>query len=1021
MTNVLEGRLGERQTRELNNVSIHPSHQNHFNLERGQLQCKTCLAISRSRDKSPKTYLRIDPDDPTSPIVHKILTKPHLCLLTTLKEVQHLHDVKTMPKEMFDEWMSINGGNYQLGVSAQCMLLWKTVTQYPCKRTPPGHVDQVMTKHNQHVVRIKQCKRHRGRFVMINWSILRNKRDLAILNELWPWSSEADHTKTNVSAADLVWHLSRHPTFREKYDRWKHLFSTGLYNITICALLVHMIGNEQADKMFNLLEKYRFCCLDMDDYAALFKHISTAIRRTGRWEDGSPASLEERTGCAGWELAIGRSGNKSDWAEEKRKRTQMVVPLGAPTAQDKSATTNAEYIVALRRELDLITKQLVRPPGRKESWEDFVENRQRWVASGSTGGERLVMPDGERIRMNKQAYFDSVSKEEMVSWLEDEPKIIGTASEKFEMGKSRAIYGTGVRDYAIVAYVMDGVEEHLYNIDGVESGLTGFDAIATMVRRLQVVSEPRVECTMVDYADFNYQHTLEAQGAVFESLADALAQQQHHPDKVRASRWVAAALLEQYCKFPQDKGKMTKVTQGMFSGIRATNFINTLLNLGYFKVAEAWLQKELRLQAVGLHNIHQGDDVWISNQSRLWAIGLYRVLESSGLVFQPAKQLFDVNLGEFLRVVYVSGACRGYLARAIGTLIMKPIQNTDVVSPAERAIALNSQINHLVRRGFTSAGADLIWHAIVPYAARAKLVHGAITIPVAYLMLPFLDHGLDLGPPMTAAKRATPVTPIPTMALCSRALEECVPSRMAHDYVGVISRGLRRSLRSEELEATLHGTNVIGSMRQIDRTQCLRAHERDLRKWLNRLKLPPVTRTHAEYEAMKEGETANPLFEVWLTRLSSGDMEKVTPVVKSRMGVVMAAIGLSPFRSLSNTMTATGLDALSAAGVAITSCPKIQLSGAAAALLAALKHKVGECGARLVLDGVRTGSTKYEGEFHPTILSWVQDQALDCVIGQMTAKERWKDADIREVVVQEMDKYVRSLRKFPIFHMISHY
>lgn len=107
-------------------------------------------------------------------------------------------------------------------------------------------------------------------------------------------------------------------------------------------------------------------------------------------------------------------------------------------------------------------------------------------------------------------------------------------------------------------------------------------------------------------------------------------------------------------------------------------------------------------------HIHQGDDVWISNKSRLWAIALYNTCAAAGLEFQPSKQLFDVELGEFLRVVYFDGSCRGYVACAVATTIMKPVQGADVVSPAERATALNSQIMTLVRRGFNIEGASIL-------------------------------------------------------------------------------------------------------------------------------------------------------------------------------------------------------------------------------------------------------------------------------------------------------------------------
>lgn len=62
-----------------------------------------------------------------------------------------------------------------------------------------------------------------------------------------------------------------------------------------------------------------------------------------------------------------------------------------------------------------------------------------------------------------------------------------------------------------------------------------------MVLRLRAVAVGTVECTMIDYADFNYQHTIEAQVIVFETLAEILQIMGHHQDKARAARWIADA------------------------------------------------------------------------------------------------------------------------------------------------------------------------------------------------------------------------------------------------------------------------------------------------------------------------------------------------------------------------------------------------------------------------------------------------------------------------------------------------
>nr|UUV42410.1 MAG: RNA dependent RNA polymerase [Enontekio totivirus 3] len=417
-------------------------------------------------------------------------------------------------------------------------------------------------------------------------------------------------------------------------------------------------------------------------------------------------------------------------------------------------------------------REMVVSANSKRSFKEFCMMRQSWMSSGSTGGAKVNLTDGTTIRVNKHAYFEGVSVQEMLSWLKDEPKISAVGSEKFEMGKGRPIYGTKPPDYVITSYCISDVEEVMYNVEGIESGLLGIDTTNAVVKRLLAVKEGGTESTMVDYADFNYQHTLDAQSLLFDSLSKRLSSLGAHPDKVEAAKWVAKGMLNQWCKFPKNPKLELRITQGMFSGCRATNFNNTLLNVAYYRYARDWVSTNLKLLPIDLLNVHQGDDVWITNKSRLWAIALFNVMQASGLIFQPSKQLFDVQKGEFLRVVYTNQGCNGYAGRAINTLIVKPVQSVEVVGPAERASAISDQIQILYRRGMTLQGTSLLWDAVVPYAATSEFPNGVFSIPVPFLKMRFDCNGLDIGAPMTMAEKSQSVASIPIMNLRSRTLEE---------------------------------------------------------------------------------------------------------------------------------------------------------------------------------------------------------------------------------------------------------
>lgn len=97
-----------------------------------------------------------------------------------------------------------------------------------------------------------------------------------------------------------------------------------------------------------------------------------------------------------------------------------------------------------------------------------------------------------------------------------------------------------------------------------------------------------------------------------------------------------------------------RVLQGLFSGVRGTSFINTVLNRAYMQVAKCEIELEHSVCGSDVKRVHRGDDIWVSNGRLLWAACLYDRMCSSGLILQPSKQLF-VRHGEFLRLLYYPG------------------------------------------------------------------------------------------------------------------------------------------------------------------------------------------------------------------------------------------------------------------------------------------------------------------------------------------------------------------------------
>ncbi|BBQ05098.1 RNA-dependent RNA polymerase [Culex vishnui subgroup totivirus] len=980
--------------------------------------CNTCRKIAK--DKNNPNMLRARPGDVCSPLVPVYILKPHLCLFSTLREVQRLFDLRHIDHTLLDEWFALNGGDYQMGGSRECMKLWNDVTRRKHAPSPPTHLDHLMDS-KPSCVEVVSCKKHGGSYLKWDWGKVRHDRDYDWLDEFWKWSSPADRAKTTLSAGQLIKHVAKHDWARKAVSaKWQYL-SAGLPNVTVVALVINILGNPHADRNFELLCKYHYCCLDVKSYQAIMKAVSIAIRRTSRFPDGKEASLDEITSMAGWELATGRSENKTDWEDELDKRTKRVLNLGSPLIEEKDCETNKDYVDDLKVELRTIMQELVQVPKRSPSWADFVQDRQSWVSSGSTGGLKIDLDDGSRIRANKHAIFETITKEDMIQWLDEEPEIKATASEKFEMGKSRAIYGTGIKDYSIHAYVLADIEPNLSRVEGIEYGLRGKAMLATMIRRMAEVMDRDPECTNIDYADFNYQHTLLAQAATYFALAAVLKNAGHHPDKVKAANWCARSLLNQWVKFPELRTGYVKVSQGMFSGFRGTNFLNTILNVAYFRLADKQVRKYFGVFSRDLYHIHMGDDVWISNMCRLWAVALFNCMIAAGLVFQPSKQMFERSKGEFLRVVYTKEGCRGYLARKIATMVMKPIQSTDVVTPAERAVALNDQIATLARRGYSLEACALVWEAVVPYAARTKLAKGTLCIPKSILLKHHLDNGLDIGSPRTAAARGKMIPQLPSMELKSAILERSVPMHMTNDWIQLVSRRFKDSLDADALRTSIHRINITDSLRQEDRTLGLRHYEHECREYLKSVEIGPVSRTAANYVSLTEGEGAGPTFEWKVKELCDNLLGKGSTDTRSTLACIMSCVGASTFKSINTAMVATKKSKIQALKLCVNQAPDSAARVRALDAISSIESRCGEAILCSIIGGVGAGANKYYSEFHPEVLSWIQSEAFETTLLRAQKMGVKDEGQFREMVDEDFDRHVRTARRDGRLLVISRY
>lgn len=917
-------------------------------------------------------------------------------------------------RPLFDSWTQLNSGSYQLGTNPTLLVLWEARSEFVDCITTEDMTSRLSrgqaVKHkdassrrsvatilaSSRLFHTTKCPRHGA--LHLNAHLKKgnavSRSELKVINDMFPWTEKEDKQKTNLDLASLMteaWRRGMHDPIAQTLK----VVPIGAPNSIATAMLIAALGNEAFPKIYGLMLTDKACCLTTAGYKGYFKAISTAIRRTNHWNDGIPATIHDVGNSAYFELATGRAANLSDWGEEKSKRVGPRLPLTEPNGID--------FNVRLRAHVKRLVAGLMPKMDDWGSWEDFVRNRQRWATSGSAAGARAVV-EGESVRINKHSYFETITAQEMLAWLDSPPELRAIGSDKLEPGKSRAIYGTLPTDQAICTYVMSKMEARLGRLPHFVGGHSGITEVAGIGQRLLDVSGLGVECTMLDYADFNYQHTLEAQFILFDEIYRAILVNVPNLDAAKAAKWVAEAQLNQWVKFPNDTS-WHRVTQGMFSGVRTTNFTNTALNYCYFMAASEMVAELYSVEPIDLEHFHQGDDVWITNRSRVWAFLLYKTMSDLGFVFQPSKQMFDQNRGEFLRVVYTRDGALGYLMRAVATLIIKPIQSVLELAPQSKATAYTSQVHLLFRRGLRLETCEVLWWALVPHALRLRLPGGGgVGIPLSIAGKGFADGGLDLGPPLTAAVHTRASAPLPAPMAVTQALEEAIPSNMTEDWLHGVSQRVGQSFDGPALKQAVHAANVSDSLRPTDRLMTMRMLERELKSWLDKLD------TDTRYKEVRRIWVSGPKPQSCLM-YSVEIMDQMLQLhvessAETRSGPnitdsLMRGLAMSPFRDVAGAKLALKGSAYSAARRSLELTDGNPIAQRAITWLDAIHRKTGDEVTAAILQGIRGVGLSYESWLHPTILSWLNKTATD-----------WAILDAMQQGIQHRDEWLRLLESY---------
>uniref|UniRef100_A0A2V0RBR4 RdRp n=1 Tax=viral metagenome TaxID=1070528 RepID=A0A2V0RBR4_9ZZZZ len=433
-------------------------------------------------------------------------------------------------------------------------------------------------------------------------------------------------TKVNVFFRDVFRDVVEY--HEDVSDLWVSLGTDGFFNDEASGWLMwlvvakQVVGLERAAKFFSLLR---------DEDSA--KVISNAVKGLGLTTTGW-GSLVCEINCL-----KGRGVGEPSPNEDVKARIDAKEFIG-----NKSCGIGEEIRPMVRR---VIASEMLKTPVWK-SKEDVWDRRWLTTKAGAHSqffetkalGGKLNLPE-----LPTRREFSENCKDNMIAY--GSPIVEAGLSWKLEHGKTRAIYSCDTRSYFTFDYLLKPVEEVWSNRATLLN--PGKNREDVLYKKISGAGECKV---MLDYDDFNSQHSIEAMQVVIEEATIGA------PAEIR--EWAVESLQNMYVHWHDGESlKRERMVGTLPSGHRATTFINTILNTAYI-----W---HVNGGPPELDMLHTGDDVVGSGTVENCEKLMQTVLGSS-LRTNVSKQAIG-RRGEFLRAGFNNDLARGYVPRAISSLV----------------------------------------------------------------------------------------------------------------------------------------------------------------------------------------------------------------------------------------------------------------------------------------------------------------------------------------------------------------
>jgi len=287
--------------------------------------------------------------------------------------------------------------------------------------------------------------------------------------------------------------------------------------------------------------------------------------------------------------------------------------------------------------------------------DDFWSKRWLWCVNGghARAAERHdpVWTVETKGRVHRRVAMENWTENPLYKW---DGEVFVSASWKEENGKVRLILACDTVSYTCFEHMLRPVEAAWRNNTVLlDPGAGGSAGICDKVRALGNWEHISV---MMDYDDFNSQHTTKSMQILFEELAAKTGY-----DKVLAARLVKSFERHNISA----EGVSVGVSAGtLMSGHRGTTIINSVLNLAYVIAADfdMWFDRRYA-------SIHTGDDIVSVFNDYGDVSRLLSRLKDAGVRLNPLKQSVGFYTREFLRMAIVDTYAIGYVLRSVSAVV----------------------------------------------------------------------------------------------------------------------------------------------------------------------------------------------------------------------------------------------------------------------------------------------------------------------------------------------------------------